>query len=130
MLRIATELVDQGVDPAGMFDAMHRRKHPESADLFSKALGTHCFALGGRYAYASLDKSAMARASRIGFETDAVMEPLRSIEGVEVVALFKELFDGTGTYPFDWRVEAVRKGHADYRVIRPTSEFTSPGVGR
>ncbi|MEM7655978.1 MAG: hypothetical protein AAF399_07605, partial [Bacteroidota bacterium] len=30
----------------------------------------------------------------------------------------KELFGGTGNYQFDWRVDAKRKGHEDFQVIR------------
>ena len=30
-----------------------------------------------------------------------------------------ELSGGTGNYEFDWRVEAVRKGWENYKVIRP-----------
>jgi hypothetical protein len=33
-----------------------------------------------------------------------------------------ELHNGTGSYDFDWEVKAVRKGHENYRVIRPSSE--------
>lgn len=38
-----------------------------------------------------------------------------SLAGIEV----GELQGGTGNYEFDWRVEAVRKGWEDYKVIRP-----------
>jgi len=38
-----------------------------------------------------------------------------SLDGIEV----GELHGGTGNYEFDWRVEAVRKGWEDYKVIRP-----------
>ncbi|MBK8271274.1 MAG: hypothetical protein IPK83_24330 [Planctomycetes bacterium] len=39
----------------------------------------------------------------------------KSLNGIEVA----ELGGGTGNYEFDWRVEAVRKGWEDYKVIRP-----------
>jgi hypothetical protein len=39
----------------------------------------------------------------------------RSVERFEV----GELFGGTGTYAFDWRVTAVRRGFKDYQVLRP-----------
>lgn len=38
-----------------------------------------------------------------------------SLSGIEV----GELAGGRGNYEFDWRVEAVRKGWEDYKVIRP-----------
>ena len=50
--------------------------------------------VGGRLAMLALDKSVMERAVRIDFDTDSVLDPLRSLEGVEVVALLKERFDG------------------------------------
>ncbi|MBN1424509.1 hypothetical protein JXA88_08135 [Candidatus Fermentibacteria bacterium] len=39
----------------------------------------------------------------------------KSIQGIDV----EELWDGTGTYDFDYTVMAVRTGHEDYQVIRP-----------
>lgn len=30
----------------------------------------------------------------------------------------KELYQGTGSYGFDWEVKSVRKGFEDYQVIR------------
>ncbi len=39
----------------------------------------------------------------------------KGLDGIEV----RELGGGTGNYEFDWRVEAVRKGWEDYKVIRP-----------
>lgn len=39
----------------------------------------------------------------------------KRLDGIEIV----ELGRGTGNYEFDWRVEAVRKGWENYKVIRP-----------
>ena len=47
----------------------------------------------------------------------AVIE--RSVDRIVV----RELQRGNGTYEFDWRVEAVRKGFEDYKVIRPRLQF-------
>lgn len=41
-----------------------------------------------------------------------------SLDGIEVV----ELLNGRGNYEFDWRVEAVRKDHRDFRVYRSWDE--------
>ena len=40
----------------------------------------------------------------------------------------KELLGGTGNYSFDWEVKAVRQGHENYEVIRPTSFKESTNV--
>ncbi len=39
----------------------------------------------------------------------------KQLDGIEV----RELAGGTSDDEFDWRVEAVRKGHEDYQVTRP-----------
>jgi hypothetical protein len=47
-----------------------------------------------------------------------------SLNGIEVV----ELLNGRGNYEFDWRVEAVRKEHRDFRVYRPWDEVMPAGT--
>jgi hypothetical protein len=49
-----------------------------------------------------------------------------SLNGIEVV----ELLNGRGNYEFDWRVEAVRKEHRDFRVYRPWDEVMPAGTDR
>jgi bifunctional oligoribonuclease and PAP phosphatase NrnA len=92
---MASELVAAGVDGSRIFDRLYRRNHPESATLLAESLQRHRLRLGGKLALVSLDKNLMDRASRVDFDTDAVLDPLRSLDGVEVVALLKERFDGS-----------------------------------
>ena len=91
---MASELVALGVDSSQVYDAINRRNHPSSPQLLADALGKSQFLLDGRMARISLDKALIERCSRLNFDTDLIMEPLRSVEGVEVVALLKERFDG------------------------------------
>ncbi len=91
---MAGELIASGVDGSRIYDALYRRNHPDSAGVLADALARHRLKLGGRLAMAALDKALMERATRADFDTDGVLDPLRSIEGVEVVALLKERFDG------------------------------------
>lgn len=92
---MTSELVAAGVDGSLVYDSLFRRNHPDSAHLLGSALQNSRFRLDGKLAMVSLDKAWMERAARADFDTDAVLDPLRSIEGVEVVALLKERFDGT-----------------------------------
>jgi phosphoesterase RecJ-like protein len=92
---LASELVGLGVDGSKVYDALYRRNHPDSAGLLAEALGRHQLRLAGKLAMVSLDKMLMERAVHADFDTDAVLDPLRSLAGVEVVALLKERFDGT-----------------------------------
>ena len=91
---MAAELVALGVDSARIYDSINRRNHPDSPRLLADALQNHRLLLEGRLARLSLDKAMIGRCSKTDFDTDIMMEPLRSIEGVEVVALLKERFDG------------------------------------
>lgn len=92
---MASELVAAGVDVSLIYDSLYRRRHPQSTALLVEALATHRMLLGGRLALAVLDRGLMDRAAHIDFDPDQILEPLRSTEGVEVVALCKERFDGT-----------------------------------
>jgi phosphoesterase RecJ-like protein len=92
---MASELVAAGVDGSLVYDSLYRNNHPDSAALLAEALQRHRLRLSGRLAIVTLDKVLMERAARAEFDTDAVLDPLRSLQGVEVVALLKERFDGT-----------------------------------
>lgn len=91
---LAAELVAAGVDGSRVYDELYRRNHPDCAGLLAEALLRHRLRCGGKLAMASLDKGLMERAARADFDTDAVLDPLRSLEGVEVVALLKERYEG------------------------------------
>ncbi|MCA8952426.1 MAG: bifunctional oligoribonuclease/PAP phosphatase NrnA [Planctomycetes bacterium] len=95
VLGMASELVAAGVDVGAIYDSLYRRQHRDSAAVLTSALQRHRFECGGRLAIVPLDKSVMERAVRIDFDTDSVLEPLRSLDGVDIVALLKERFDGT-----------------------------------
>jgi len=91
---MASELVAAGVDGSAIYDALYRRNHPDCAALLAEALQCNRLLCDGRLALASLDKPFMERAARADFDTDSLLDPLRSLEGVEVVALLKARFDG------------------------------------
>src|SRR5690606_28580144 len=79
------------VDSARLYDLMHRRNHPDTVQLLARGLLREQRLFDGRYSYSVLDRETMEHGKRVGFDTDSVMEPMRSVRGTEVVALFKEL---------------------------------------
>lgn len=93
-LRIAAELVARGVRADRVYDNLFRELDPRAVGLLAEGLATHSYHLGGRLACAALPRELLHRISRAGFETDAILEPIRSVTGVEVACLFKELQDG------------------------------------
>ncbi|MCK5941890.1 MAG: hypothetical protein KAI24_07990, partial [Planctomycetes bacterium] len=92
---MASELVSIGVEPAHVYDTIHRRNHIDSPQVLAEALRHYRVVCDGQLVILRMDKALIERCSKADFDTDAVLEPLRSIDGVEVVALLKERFDGT-----------------------------------
>lgn len=116
---ITSELVAAGVDVSLVFDSLYRRNHPDSVGLLAEALQRTRLRCGGRLALAALDRAWMERAANADFDTDAVLDPLRSIAGVEVTALLKERFDGT--------VKASLRSRRDVDVQAITAGFGGGG---
>jgi bifunctional oligoribonuclease and PAP phosphatase NrnA len=108
---MASELIAAGVDASRIYDALYRQNHPDSARLLTEALARHRLAQGGKLAIAVLDRALMDRASAIDFDTDAILEPLRSLAGIEVVALLKERGDGVV------KVSLRARGDVDVQAI-------------
>jgi len=50
---------------------------------------------------------------------------LAVVEKGSARVVVRELMDGTGSYDFDYLITAVRAGHEDFRVIRPSSEVAA-----
>jgi phosphoesterase RecJ-like protein len=116
---MASELVAAGVDGSRIYDALFRRSHPDSVSVLADALRRSRLLLGGKLALVSLDKWMMERSTRIDFDTDAVLDPLRSIDGIEVVAMLKERFDGG--------VKCSMRARADVDVQAIVAQFGGGG---
>ena len=95
VFEMAAEMLALGVHPADIYDSIYRRNHPDSPRVLCDALERHSLLCGGQLAMVSMDKALVERGLKVDFDTDEVLEPLRCIEGVEVVALLKERFDST-----------------------------------
>ena len=94
-LAIAAELSALGVEVSQLYDRLFRRQHADSLEYLATALARCRRDKDGRFALATLDRTMIDRAGRIGFDTDQLLDSMRSIEGTEVAALFKERMDGT-----------------------------------
>ncbi|MCA8942550.1 MAG: bifunctional oligoribonuclease/PAP phosphatase NrnA [Planctomycetes bacterium] len=92
---VTSRLTELGVEPSEIYDVIHRRNHRDSVAFLADSIQRCEIDLDGRFGYVVLDRAAIDRAARIGFDLDAIMEPLRSVDGIEVVAMFKENVKGT-----------------------------------
>jgi phosphoesterase RecJ-like protein len=88
-LAIAADLIACGVQAGELYDRLHRQKPPESITLLSQALARVRLEAGGQIALVPLDRDYMALVERTSFDTDEVLDPVRSVQGVELVAMFK-----------------------------------------
>ncbi len=92
--RIAAELIAQGVDPAGIYQALYHQGRPERLRLFGRAFGTLRLQAEGRYATLALTRGDLAACGAHHDDMDGLVnEPLR-LRGVEVAGLLYELEDG------------------------------------
>ncbi|MBK8976518.1 MAG: bifunctional oligoribonuclease/PAP phosphatase NrnA [Planctomycetes bacterium] len=90
----ARRLVEvDGVDASAVYDALHRRQAPGSVSFLARAIGRSRIVANGRIGVLVLDQELMDEAGRLGIDLDLVMEPLRAVEGIEVVAVVKPLAD-------------------------------------
>lgn len=95
VMRIATEMVEHGgVSPVRIFDLLNRRNEPDSVALLATCIGKSELLLDGKLGLVALERDLVHRAVDLAFDLDSVIEPLRSVAGVEVVAMIKQRLDG------------------------------------
>ncbi|MEQ1634517.1 MAG: DHH family phosphoesterase [Planctomycetota bacterium] len=114
VLSMAAELLGIGVEASRLYDLLFRRLHKDTAAMIATCLSRHELRLGGRLAVVALDRSTVEKASAIDFDTDFLIDPLRSLNEVEVVAILKERFDGVV------KVSLRAKGDVDVQRIAAT----------
>jgi phosphoesterase RecJ-like protein len=94
VFEVAAELVRAGVDASRLYDVLNRRNEAESVQLLANAIQRSRISLDGRFGAITLERPVVERGTRIGLDLDLVMEPLRSVGSIEVVAMLKESADG------------------------------------
>ena len=90
-LRIASDLVELGVEPARLFQAIEQRKKSTHPMLTGKVLSKTKYFAEGRAAIVTQPWCEEA----VGYDSDDVMDCVRSVEGVEIVLFLRELADKT-----------------------------------
>lgn len=118
-LRAAAEMVDAGAQPTVVAQWIHGRKSAPSVMLLGEALRTLRFEDGGRIATIEVSLEAFVACGAQPEDTEEIVNHPRAIEGVEVVAFFKQ-----------WEPDVVRvslrsKGTVD--VQRVATRFGGGG---
>jgi bifunctional oligoribonuclease and PAP phosphatase NrnA len=92
--RIAAELIEQGADPARLYQALYHQGRPEKLRVQSLALQGMALQLGGAYARLSLSRSDLRACGASHEDLDGLVNRPLELRGVEVSCLLEELEDG------------------------------------
>jgi len=93
-LRMAAELVDLGVDVAGVTARVHQTAPAGRLRFFGEALASLELRLGGQLVVLEVGPDQFSRHGLVGADTEGLVDLPRAIEGVEAVALFSEVEPG------------------------------------
>ena len=91
-LELASLLVKEyGVEPSKIAEQVHEQKSFNSIRLLGEVLCTLKVSVGGKVAWMVLDQPMLSQFQVENEETESFVNYARSIEGVEIGILFKEL---------------------------------------
>jgi len=93
VLRISAELMSAGADKELVTQEIFANKRLGAMKILGRALDEAKIEHEGRYVWSYVDEKMLAECKADGEDTEEIVNHLRSIEGVEVAALFKA-FDG------------------------------------
>jgi phosphoesterase RecJ-like protein len=93
VLQLSADLMIAGADKERITEEIFANKRLAALKLLGRALDEAVPAHEGRYMYSFVDEAMLAACGADGEDTEEIVNHLRSVEGVEVAALFKA-YDG------------------------------------
>lgn len=117
--RIAAELIEQGVDQAAAYRALHERNSVAYTRLLGHALGRLRIDREPEIASVCLTREAIDALDAGDVDTSEIMSALLALDGVRIALLFRELGDG------NIKVSLRSKGSIDVHAL--ASEFGGGG---
>lgn len=93
VLMLSAELIGSGADKDQITEEIFANKRYAALKLLGRALNEAQSGHGGRYVWSYVDDAMLAECAADGEDTEEIIGHLRSIEGVDVAALFKA-YDG------------------------------------
>ena len=110
VLRISAEMMERGADKDLITNEIFANKRFAAITLVGEALATAHIEQNGRFCWSVVDDAMLVRHGADGEDTEEIVQHLRSVEGVEVAALFKS-FEG------DVRVSLRSNGRVNVQSI-------------
>ncbi len=93
VLRISAELTDLGADKVEITEKIFANKRFAAIRIVGAALADARLEMDGKFCWSVVDDAMLARTGADGEDTEEIIQHLRSVEGVDVAALFKD-FEG------------------------------------
>ena len=93
VLQISASLMQAGANKEQITEEIFANKRLAALKLLGKALDAATLRDDGRYIYSYVDEEMLAACNADGEDTEEIVNHLRSVEGVDVAALFKD-YDG------------------------------------
>jgi phosphoesterase RecJ-like protein len=93
VLRVSAELMELGANKEQITEEIFANKRLAAIKLLGRALTQAKVEHDGRYIWSYVDEAMLEECSADGEDTEEIVNHLRSVEGVEVAALFKA-YDG------------------------------------
>ncbi len=93
VLRVSAELMELGANKEQITEEIFANKRLAAMKLLGRALVEAKVEHDGRYIWSYIDEAMLAECNADGEDTEEIVNHLRSVEGVEVSALFKA-YDG------------------------------------
>lgn len=112
--RVAAELVERGVDPAEVSEALFESEPLRKLKLIGLALATLDLSADKRIASVFVDRNMFAESGARREDTEGIVNIPRSIRGVEVAVFFREEAGKDGSL---WKVSFRSKGDVDVAKI-------------
>ena len=110
VLRTSAELVDLGADKEDITEKIFANKRFAAIRLLGAALDSARLEEDGKYCWSIVDDAMLDKFGADGEDTEEIVNHLRSVEGVDVAALFKD-FEG------DVRVSLRSSGRVNVQTV-------------
>jgi len=114
-LRVAAELIERGASPSYISEAIYQREPISKIKLLGLALPTIELSEGGDVASITVDGTMFERTSSGRVDTEGFVNIPRSIKGVKVAVLFREVSssDNEGK----WKISLRSKGEVNVAAV-------------
>ncbi len=93
VLRVSAELTDLGADKEEITEKIFANKRIAAIRIVGRALGDARLEMDGKFCWSLVNDAMLEETGADGEDTEEIIQHLRSVEGVDVAALFKA-YDG------------------------------------